>query len=264
MQRPMSMNGYSWVEGNVINAVDPSGEECLNDFPTGCEIYLIGGNWESYRQCRDEYSHYPPIFFGRCQYTEYAQDCHSCCDLLPLPRVAEREECFQICEGLPNKPNLRSEDSQVLLLGGRIDFSGSIAGQFNFDVNIELQIVPWHLQPRYIGRRDAFDVVINTGPEFNSSPGGGGTIGLIVGSVSSRGYGSASPAYTYGGSGQILGGTFEADVTSYTGNSDAVLYIGVGTRASLPGVSVYGGTSESESLPDLIISAGEAIMRILR
>src|SRR5690606_21587705 len=28
--RPMSLNGYSWVEGNMINAVDPSGMNPVN------------------------------------------------------------------------------------------------------------------------------------------------------------------------------------------------------------------------------------------
>ncbi|MEO8394847.1 MAG: RHS repeat-associated core domain-containing protein, partial [Chloroflexota bacterium] len=35
-QRPMSLNGYSWVEGNVINAVDPSGM-----------IYELPNRWSS-------------------------------------------------------------------------------------------------------------------------------------------------------------------------------------------------------------------------
>jgi len=43
--RPMSLNGYSWVEGNVVNAVDPSGLECVswNDIQPG------GGNFDPYR-----------------------------------------------------------------------------------------------------------------------------------------------------------------------------------------------------------------------
>ena len=45
--RPMSLNGYSWVEGNIVMNIDPTGMTC------GCEQYLQSGNVFAYLSCSE-------------------------------------------------------------------------------------------------------------------------------------------------------------------------------------------------------------------
>lgn len=66
MDRPMSLNGYSWVEGNVVNAVDPSGKFQVDIwvaafispssidflFSTIPEVFTIG-RWHGDRRSRN-------------------------------------------------------------------------------------------------------------------------------------------------------------------------------------------------------------------
>jgi len=54
MKRPMSMNGYSWVEGNTPNATDPSGKSIrLSRFLNGgiCQSSSIGSSSNCYLIC---------------------------------------------------------------------------------------------------------------------------------------------------------------------------------------------------------------------
>lgn len=43
-RRPMSLNGYSWVEGNTINSIDPDGRQSL---PASCGVPLLCDNKQS-------------------------------------------------------------------------------------------------------------------------------------------------------------------------------------------------------------------------
>ncbi len=63
MQRPMSLNGYGWVEGNTPNVADPSGMVSrVQDLAPGdgggssrnrslCTDFLLGGQWRDYAVC---------------------------------------------------------------------------------------------------------------------------------------------------------------------------------------------------------------------
>jgi RHS repeat-associated protein len=154
------------------------------------------------------------------------------------------------------------QNVQVLILGGRLDASASsgFLGGLGFDINIEIQFVPWHFQPAYFGQRTVFGIAINAGPEVSTSVGAGITGGVIMGSVSSEGYGSVNPnTYFFGGSGQLLGG-IEADVATYQGSSDVILYVGTGIKPAIDVGSGYAGTTGLS----FFIDPGEAILRIFR
>jgi RHS repeat-associated protein len=59
--RPMSLNGYSWVEGNVSNAIDPSGFSTEEPLPTD----FVGCLSDSLPNCSNDCSG-SGIFYGLC------------------------------------------------------------------------------------------------------------------------------------------------------------------------------------------------------
>ncbi len=340
MGRPMSLNGYSWVEGNPVMNSDPSGKEAACEHvlaalrqgtrynyiasqpwpynQQGCPdvdlavtnlVYqyatcwkqsaatanqdfvfsldtsvrlLVHGGFDVRTATHDDIAAACPEAYalspcgshdsGSVAYRLAIKQCfpfRSICDNKSLERLfASRPnypDIYDVNDIEPIRPstpdpNATSQDIQVLLLGGRLDASATILGQWGFDINIELQFVPWHLQPRYIGQRTAFGIVINPGGEVSSSTGAGITGGVLVGSVSSEGYGTTNPnGYTFGGTVQ-LGAGFEADVTTYQGSHDAVLYIGTGIKPAIDAGGIYGGTAPLS----FFIDPGEAVLRVLR
>ena len=121
MKRPMSMNGYSWVEGNPINATDPTGTVPERPGYHHCEIYRITNNYEAYMECLTNRT--PPSAYRHCAYQNSVSDCWSCCqsNISPLDS-ARLSACRDMCGVPPVTPGSMIND----ILGGVADGFNSL------------------------------------------------------------------------------------------------------------------------------------------
>jgi len=103
MDRPMSLNGYSWVEGNTPNMVDPTG---MTTCRTDC--------WNKHNMSATDYGYPDPTGYGNCIQSCPDEPFQSLWPSIILPDIN------QILGGCPN-------DSTLLLLLGAVARGGSRA-----------------------------------------------------------------------------------------------------------------------------------------
>ena len=126
--RAMSLNGYSWVEGNVVNGVDPSGLMCQPLWA----IQAGGPHFDLWRSstCYDlqkilKEGARPPTY-------REVSDCYDCGILAPLASVeAYRQGLLQaVADGMITSPQF---DALVQAYIPEYDLSGNVENIFYGD-----------------------------------------------------------------------------------------------------------------------------------
>jgi hypothetical protein len=287
--RPLSLNPYAWVEGNVVNAVDPSGllpdwypewmkkvaerieqmkKEALQNTPKATNSPIATATPAPTAPSISITTSTPisPIN-SNLPFTPTPRPVMSSTPIptrpipaiptpYPTPTSIPNNPAFNRLQTLKNQlPEEVSEEPsnpRVLVLGWRVDATSN-----SQDVNLELQIVPHHLSPEYWGKRYVMGIMVNYGVELSTSIGGNITTGPIWGHVDSSSIGSQSQVggnFTVGGGKvkvPIFGPVAEGDLG--VSESGWLGYVSLGADAGDPlPLSGYVGTFNTISLNDFI------------
>ncbi|MCA0457794.1 MAG: M23 family metallopeptidase [Chloroflexi bacterium] len=110
--RPMSLNGYSWVEGNVLNAVDPTGRiPCML-----CELSLCGSDIEVLRFCKASCGQWVSPVEGTPKYAggyRYQNLCHE-----SESRLGDGfQNVFYECNGIKTSNERHKERANIYRAG---------------------------------------------------------------------------------------------------------------------------------------------------
>jgi len=259
--RPMSMNGYSWVEGNVANWTDPSGRQTYDPDRS------ISAVAECYAECLDNPCYFnlqarrETAWIGQCAYfftnatglfcDPFTGQCFSenpyisdgqCSELANMPYHPEYHRCLLRCAGIhginPLDLTKPISNPKYLTIGGRFDLTRMVNSHgFLLDVNLETHFS--------IDKGLAFFIGISI---ENAISFGGENSGLLIGLIGwPKQIGETSIIYTGGGN---IGITpwfppLEGDIT-YSETKDIIFFLGSGNNLSpsiyqAVGVSIYLG-----------------------